>query len=269
MLARFRAARLIWPTLASLAGLAVLVSLGNWQTSRKAWKEELIARLAAGAAAAPVPLAVALEEAAGDLPSIGFRRVTITGTLEHGRELHVWAGDARGPAWSILTPLRLAQPIGTGRRFPIERVLVIRGSVSEPRKSAATRAAGQAAGEVTITGRIRLDEGRNWAAGAPDLARNEWYSRDLAAMRAHLLASEAAGSASVEDQSGRIAPVLVEAEAAFGGEGAPQPQLSALQLPNRHLEYALTWYGLALTLIGVYIAFARSRLQRASPEAEK
>ncbi|MEW5964959.1 MAG: SURF1 family cytochrome oxidase biogenesis protein [Pseudomonadota bacterium] len=266
MLARFRATRLLWPTLASLAGLAVLVSLGNWQMSRKAWKEELIARLAAGASAPPVPLAIALGEAADEPGSIGFRRVTVTGTLEHERELHLWAGDARGAAWSILTPLRLARPIDAGRRYPIEWALVIRGSVPAALKSAETRAAGQVAGEVTITGRIRLDEGRNWAAGAPDLARNEWYSRDLSAMRAHLLGSEAAGSAAVEDQAARIAAVFVEAEVALGGEGAPQPQLSALQLPNRHLEYALTWYGLALTLVGVFAAFARSRL-RTSPEA--
>jgi surfeit locus 1 family protein len=33
---------------------------------------------------------------------------------------------------------------------------------------------------------------------------------------------------------------------------------------NRHLEYALTWYGLALTLIGVYAAFAMSRLRNSS-----
>lgn len=269
MLQRLREAGLLWPTLASLAGLAVLVSLGNWQMSRKAWKEELIARLAEGAAAAPVPLANALEQAGGDLRSIGFRRVTVTGELEHHRELHLWAGDARGPAWSVITPLRLAEPIGVGRRFPIEWALVIRGTVPEMMKAATARAEGQVAGLVTIVGRVRLEEGGNWAAGAPNVSRNEWYTRDLGAMREHLLQGEAAGSASGEDLAARIAPVFIEAEAAIGGPGAPQPRLSALQLSNRHLEYALTWYGLGLTLVGVFIAFARSRLARASPETSK
>ena len=43
--------------------------------------------------------------------------------------------------------------------------------------------------------------------------------------------------------------------------GLPRGGVTRLDLPNRHLEYALTWYGLALTLIGVYAAFAASRLR--------
>jgi surfeit locus 1 family protein len=40
--------------------------------------------------------------------------------------------------------------------------------------------------------------------------------------------------------------------------------VTRLELPNRHLEYALTWYGLAATLVGVYLAFAISRLRAAA-----
>ena len=47
--------------------------------------------------------------------------------------------------------------------------------------------------------------------------------------------------------------------------GLPRGGVTRLDLPNRHLEYALTWYGLALTLIGVYGAFAASRLRLARP----
>ena len=43
--------------------------------------------------------------------------------------------------------------------------------------------------------------------------------------------------------------------------GLPRGGVTRLDLPNRHLEYALTWYGLALTLIGVFVAFARGRLR--------
>ena len=43
--------------------------------------------------------------------------------------------------------------------------------------------------------------------------------------------------------------------------GFPKGGVTRVDLPNRHLEYAITWYGLALTLIGVYLAFAASRLR--------
>ncbi|MET0529796.1 MAG: SURF1 family cytochrome oxidase biogenesis protein, partial [Microvirga sp.] len=34
-----------------------------------------------------------------------------------------------------------------------------------------------------------------------------------------------------------------------------------LTLPNNHLQYALTWYGLALTLVGVFGAFTWKRIK--------
>ncbi len=33
------------------------------------------------------------------------------------------------------------------------------------------------------------------------------------------------------------------------------------RIPNNHLQYAVTWFGLALTLVGVYAAFALTRLR--------
>ena len=53
MLARFRAAGLVWPTLFSLAALAVLIGLGTWQMQRKAWKDEVVSTLERRTLAAP------------------------------------------------------------------------------------------------------------------------------------------------------------------------------------------------------------------------
>jgi len=264
MLQRLRNAGLGWPTLLTALALVLLVSLGNWQMRRKAWKEELLARLSAGMTAPPVPLADALGAAGGDTATIEFRRVVVTGTFAHAREFHVWAGDGRGPAWSIVTPLRLARPAGGGADSTAW-VLVIRGVVPAAHKEPVTRAQGQPPGQVSVAGRVRLGE-RNWAAAAPNLARNEWFARDLDAMRQRLAAAEGEGWASAQGPtaSAVVAPVFVEAEAPAGGAGAPEPRLGALQISNRHLEYALTWYGLAATLIVVYVAFAWSRLSRGS-----
>jgi surfeit locus 1 family protein len=263
MLQRLRHAGLVWPTLVAIAGLAVLVALGNWQMRRKVWKEDLIARIEQGARSAPIPLAAVL--ASPDPAAFEFRRVRLEGRFDHAGEFHVWWPGSQGPAWSIVTPLQLAPPGGPLSGQPARVVLVVRGVVPEARRSASARPAGQVAGDVEIVGRVRLG-GTNWATPEPDPVRNQWFAYDLARMRklsaARLAPGAAPGPAEAAVQL--VAPVLVEAEAATGGEDAPRPVLNAVNLSNRHLAYALTWYGLALTLLGVYLAFAVSRLRAAN-----
>lgn len=247
---------LLWPTILTLAGLAVLISLGTWQMRRLAWKEALIARVEAMAKSAPRPLADVVREGGGAPVDIEFHRAIVTGTFEHAGEMHVWSPGKRGPAWSVVTPLILADPV-RGPAGEIARVLIIRGVVPDARKAAATRPEGNPGGRVEITGRIRLAHAGAFSSNA-DPARNQWYDYDLASMRAAL----ASGATGAKADARTIAPFFVEAEAPNGGEMAPQPELSALNLSNRHLEYALTWYGLAVTLAAVYLAYALTRRDR-------
>ena len=257
-----RKASLLWPTVLTIVGLAILLSLGTWQMQRLAWKEALIARVEAAAKAAPVPLA-SIDATTFDTPTIDseFRRVTLSGTFEHDKELHVWSPGKRGPAWSVVTPLRLATPIERDQKPPIERVLVNRGVVLDASKAVAMRAGGNPSGMVDIAGRVRLGHAGTFSSNA-DPARNQWYDYDLARMRDWVI-YEATGKRPFPDLNiPRIAPFFVEAEAATGAAGAPQPDLAAVNLSNRHLEYALTWYGLAVTLAGVYLAWVFSRRRR-------
>lgn len=258
MFMRLREAGLLVATVFTLAAFALLIWLGNWQMSRKAWKEDLISRIEAGAKGQPVGLATVL--AAGDPANQRFRRVSVTGRFAHEQEFHVWHPGNRGPAWEIITPVILDEPVTGASGVPMIRaVLVIRGSVLEARKDAASRQGGQVSGEVSLTGRVRLG-GTGTFSSAPDPDKNQWYEKDAAIFSAYLDGKLSAdGRAIAADE---IAPVFLEAEARSGGGEGPEPQLAALELTNRHLEYALTWYGLAATLIAVYLAFAISRLQR-------
>jgi surfeit locus 1 family protein len=257
MIAGLKARGLLWPTVMTVVALPILLALGTWQLQRKAWKEDLIARVNANANAAPVSLQSILSLSENERE---FRPVRLRGTFEHAREFHVWAPRARDPAWQVVTPLRLEQPIGRERRFPVAYVLVIRGIVPQTHKAAATRQAGQPAGVVEIVGRTRRGSAVRFAKN--NAATNEWVSLDLNAMRADVTeaAMSGAGSASVHDGMGIVAPIFVEAGTAAGPPPAPQPDLAGINLTNRHLEYALTWYGLAATLIGVYFVFARAKL---------
>ena len=159
MLAKLRAAGLVWPTLMTLIALPILIGLGTWQVQRKTWKEGVITRLKAGATAAPIPLADLMQ--GGVDATSEFRRVSVKGEFQHAGEFHVWAPGAKGPAWSIVTPLRLAEPIGRSQRYPTAYVLVIRGVVDDAHKAPRSRPEGQIAGPLQIVGRVRLG-GKPW-----------------------------------------------------------------------------------------------------------
>ena len=244
-LTRWRQAGLVWPSVLALAGFAVLIGLGSWQMSRKAWKEGLIAQIGARVHAAPVPLSEALRQW-HDKGDVEYLHVRVSGRFLHARERHVFAVDERlGPGFYVYTPLE------TGKR---QLVLVNRGFVPSPLKEPAARPASQIEAEVTLAGLVRRPMPRGPFTPASEPARNMFYWPDYPNMLASALE---AGSADLTP-----VPFFIEADAEPANEGGfPRGGVTRLNLPNRHLEYALTWYGLALALIGVFAAFARTRLR--------
>ena len=263
---RIRNVGLLWPTIFMLGSLAVLVSLGAWQWQRMEWKNGLERQLKNSESGAPETLQKALSSNL-EVDSLRFRRMRIRGRFLHDAEFHVWSPEAGGSAWRIVTPFAVSSASGpqqeaanAGPRY----VLVIRGTVPDASKETATRAAGQVAGEFDLTGRVRFSS-RNWATPEPDIDRNRWYALDADSMRRVLAGKITRDNRGTSDDGWTIAPFFIEAEKAAAPPPAPQPKLAALSLRNRHLEYALTWWGLAVTLVGVYAAFAAGRLRRGAP----
>ena len=58
-----------------------------------------------------------------------------------------------------------------------------------------------------------------------------------------------------------VVPFYVEADATPNPGGWPKGGVTRLDLPNRHLEYAITWFGIGCTLIGVYAVFIRRKVR--------
>jgi surfeit locus 1 family protein len=227
------------PTLIAGIGVAVLLALGTWQLFRLAEKNAINAFRAERAAAQAVPLPVRID----DVAAWEFRRVQVTGTYDHGRELHVNARSQRGnTGYDIVTPLRRADG---------PPVLINRGWVPYSRKDAAARADGQVAGLVTVEGILRSEPRKGWLMPANSAERNEWFWFDLPAMK------QAAG---VPD----AAPFYIEAGPAPNPGGFPIGGQTLLSLPNNHLQYAYTWFSLAIALAVIYVVS-----QRAVPERTK
>jgi len=235
---------LLLPGLASLIALGILIGLGTWQLQRKAWKEGLIAQIEARAHGEPGAIVPPSRWDQWRADQDEFRRVRLTGTFLHQFETPVYglAPAQRGaPAqgYYLMTPLRLADGA---------IVMINRGFVPTELRDPATRPESQPAGDVTVTGLVRAPEERNPFTPADDPARNTWFARDPQAIaRARNL--------------DRVAPFYVEADATPNPGGWPRGGQTRLELPNNHLQYAVTWFGIALTLVGVFGAFAWRRVR--------
>ena len=234
---------LIVPTVFTLVGLALLIGLGVWQLERKTWKEALIDSITRRMNAGPAPLPPPERWSSLDAAHDEFTRVTFRAAVENGQEALVFAGasafrpETSGTGYWVFTPARLSDSA---------RVVVNRGFVPEANKDPARRAAGLVDSPIDIVGVLRWPEHGGWFTPAGDPVRNLWFARDQLAI------ASAKGW-------GNVAPFYVEQEAPMPAGGLPQPAKITVNLPNNHLQYAITWFGLAVVLTAVFIAFARAR----------
>lgn len=212
--------------------LAILISLGNWQVRRLAWKEGLLATIDARIHADPaaLPGVLARMEAGED---IEYVPVKLAGAFLPDREQHVLATWKGASGWHVYAPLRTAEG---------DILFVNRGFVPFDRKDPQSRPESAPQGEQAITGLARLPLSEKPGFLVPDNApdKNQYYWKDLAAMTA------AAGL-----ESENVLPLFVDAGPGENASALPIGGVTNIDLPNNHLQYAVTWYGLALALAGV------------------
>lgn len=219
--------RLLWPLLAALPVLALLLGLGTWQVQRLAWKTALLERIAAAEAGAPVPLGTGVPPA--------YAKLAATGRFDHTREA-LLALEVRGATLGahLLTPLL---------RDGAPPVLVDRGWVPLERAAPIDRPAG----EQAVVGWARAPESRGSMAARDDTAARHFYTFDPATIAATLELPDAMPFALVA-----LGPV---------GTAPPIPVQHVPRPNNPHLGYAITWFGLAAALVGVVAVFAWRRLK--------
>jgi len=230
--------------IAVLAAMLMLLGLGTWQMQRLAWKEALIAEREAGLAMPPAPLPQDFK-GGDDAKAFDFRTVTVTGIFRHDLE-QFFGAKARGNVLGhhVLTPVVPADG---------PAVLIDRGWVPADKVDPALRADGQIEGEVRVRGIARYRAADRPGSFTPenDPAKRRWYHYDQEAMAAAL--------------GTELSPIVVEADETANPGGLPIGGRTRITLSNNHLQYAITWYGLAVALIGVYIVFRRQ--QRVRPGA--
>jgi len=224
-------------TVAVAIAFAILVGLGTWQLQRLQWKEALLARIAALQAAPAQPLEPVLERVAKGADADYTRVVALCPHIGSAPFLELYF-LRDGQAGSRLISACAVQG------GPYRSILVDRGfvpdSISARPPVDAGAGAGVASTAVPVTGVLRKADRGNLFS--PRNAPGGWYTRQVASMAAALKAPAPA-------------PIFLVAETSTNPEWkALVPAPVPVDIPNNHFEYALTWYGLAAALLGVYAA---------------
>ena len=223
---------LFWLTVVTVPALLTLILLGSWQLQRLQWKNDLIDQFEARIAAP----AVSPPSAGNVTPENEFTRLELVGEFRHNQEIYLTGRTYEGNAgFHVVTPFLLAD----GRT-----ILINRGWVAESYRDRSAREFSLVQGEVTVDAILRLPASKGYFVPENDPDAGFWFT--LAPLQ-------------IIDYVGVQAPAI----AGFYADALRKPEVitlpigakTELNLRNAHLSYAMTWYGIALALVGVYSAF--------------
>lgn len=231
---------------AMAVGIAFLASLGTWQLQRLEWKEALISKTKSRASSPPVSLAE-IETRWQKSHDVDYLPVLVSGTFEHELEMYyytTWKGRA---GWNVITPFVLPDA-----RY----VLLNRGFVPLEFRNPEKRTAGLITGVVQITGLSRNPIDNKPNSLMPD---NQLDTREFFWKSHSQLTSLIGGKANIN-----VLPFMIDAGANTADFNYPIGDTTRMVFPNSHLQYAVTWYGLALALLGVGSVFLYGRRKQAA-----
>jgi cytochrome oxidase assembly protein ShyY1 len=231
----------------TLVMAAIFIGLGVWQLQRRVEKHALIAALTERVAAAPVPLPDTAQWPKLDPARDEFRRVTSTATYARAPDAMVYSAgsavreDIAGPGTWAFLPARLASG---------ETVVINAGFVENTMqqrevedRAVAKLVTGQ---PVTLTGYLRFPEQPGLLTPAENRDKRLWFVRDHKAMASAL-------------GWGTVAPFYIDLEQPVPANGVPKPGPLTVHLRDEHMQYAITWFSLAVVVVIAFAVWARSR----------
>jgi len=241
-----------------LLALYILISLGNWQVRRLACKKDLIVKIETRSKLAPTDFYKIQPDCVSPLVSetSEYLPLSLTGHFLHKIERHIYALDKRGrPGWHIYTLFKLSDPDRPSQKCIFEFVFINRGFVPNKIKEAEKRLQGQLEGELTLIGLVRHNPVPAYTfSPTNDPLRNEYF--------AYKNISELLRNTMSHPEMMPVAPYSIDLKSPTPSGGWPRPGVTRINFPNNHLGYIITWYGLALALLGVYGFFLYGQLTK-------
>ena len=231
----------------TLVMVAIFIGLGVWQLQRRVEKHALIAALTERLAAAPEPLPEASQWRALTSARDEFRRVSFTATYARAPDAMVYSAgsavreDISGPGTWAFLPARHASG---------ETIVINTGFVENTmqEREVEDRAVAQlVTGQpVTLTGYLRFPEHPGLLTPAENRTKRLWFARDHEAMASQL-------------GWGNVAPFYIDLEQPVPANGLPKPGPLSVHLRDEHMQYALTWFSLAVVVVIAFAVWMRGR----------
>lgn len=218
----------LWPTLMTIPLLVCLILLGNWQVERLSWKLDLIEKIKQRATSAPVSLPLDVD----NLDDLEYLHVFVSGIFDHDQEMTMYSVGPNGePGYDLYTPLIMKNE---------KSIIVNRGWIPEQIKNKTNRLDTLIEGDVEIVGLLRKSWNKLWYGPENDPENNMWFYGDVDGMAIHTNLSN-------------NFPMFLYADKIDSDNRYPVAGRTEFNIVNNHLDYALTWYGLAIVLIGIYL----------------
>ena len=234
----------------TLVMVALCLGLGIWQLQRRTEKHALIAALTERLAAPPAALPPPAQWGALKPENDEFRRVSFAATYDSRPDAMVYSSgsgvreDISGPGTWAFLPARL--PSG-------ETIVINAGFVANTMQDRAVEdravAPLRADAPVTLTGYLRFPEAAGTLTPSQNTAQRLWFSRD------HLAMARALGW-------GDVAPFYIDLETPVPANGIPKPGPLTVHLKDDHLQYAITWFGLAGAVVIAFAVWLRGQRRR-------
>jgi len=225
----------------TLAMVAACMALGIWQLQRRDEKHALIAALNERLAAAPEALPLPSQWNALTQAKDEFRRVSFTAAYAKLPDAMIYSSgsavreDVSGPGtWALLPAVLPSGEIVAVNAGFVQNTMQDR---AQEDRAVARLVTGQ---PVNLSGYLRFPEAAGTLTPAENVAKRLWFTRD------HLAIARALGW---REGGKSIAPFYVDLESPVPESGIPKPGPLTVHLKDDHMQYAITWFGLAFAVM--------------------
>ena len=222
----------VWLTIFAFPSFLILIILGSWQVQRLSWKSNLISNYNNNFQQAPITV----KELFKDRKKNKYRRTVIYGEYDHANEIQIIGKTYEGNAgFHIISPFILENN---------EIIYINRGWVPKKYADKKTRKFSLLEDKVRVVGLVRLPQKKGYFVPENEPENGFWFTIIPEELNGHLNI--------IGEKEFYIDELNIDEKLKL-----PMPANGKVQVPNNHLQYAITWYSLALGLLIVYFAWHR------------
>ena len=201
----------------SSMALLILVSLGTWQLERLRWKTDILSSMKESLSLPPLKIT---SQVIDNIDQYSFRRIQLTGNYLYKDNITIYSKVFNKKVGKhLIVPLETKYGIILVNRGFIPSDFNIENNIKS--------------GEISINGIVKFQQKINYFTPNNNVIKNEWYYININEV-SNFLSLPLLNFYIVEENN-------IEEKYPVGSQ-------YNINIPNDHLQYAITWFSLALAL---------------------